>query len=304
MQKTISRFKLLAALSICAPLASASLSTGPGGSGVTVGQSGLISTLDYSDTFTGTDAGGQPNRPFVPAVQPAPAYVVENTYGNSSQNFHSPGLAAGVGNFSFASDTNGLVNGSPNYPGSSGAGSDTGITQTGGNVDFGLLYGLRSRYLVQVDAVASGDRVDITSGPAAEGIFQANSLSIFFRATGGVSLFNGTTDTPVPGYDTGLTGGGSWHNYAALFDQNAKTVELFVDEQSTGVIDLNTVAGGLYGNFSNGAVGAGEGLAGGENRSWLDNFQVGAPADVPEPGMIGVVGLMGVGALLRRRPSR
>lgn len=304
MKTAISRLKLLAALSICAPLASAALSTGPGGSGVTVGQSGLISTLDYSDTFTGTDAGGQPNRPFIAAVQPAPAYVVENTYGQPSQNFHSPGLGAGVGNFSFASDTNGLVNGVPSYPGSSGAGSDTGITQTGGNVDFGLLYALRSRYLVQVDAVASGDRVDITTGPAAEGIFQPNSLSIFFRATGGVSLYNGTTDTPVAGYNTGLTGGGAWHNYAALFDQNAKTVELFVDEQSTGVIDLNSIAGGLYANFSNGAVGAGEGLAGGENRSWLDNFQVGAPAGVPEPGMIGVLGLMGIGTLHRRRASR
>jgi len=72
---------------------------------------------------------------------------------------------------------------------------------------------------------------------------------------------------------------------------------LFVDEQSAGVIDLTTFAGGLYQNFSNAAVGAGGGLGAGENRTWTDNFQVGAP--VPEP--YGLVLLLAPAALLRRR---
>jgi hypothetical protein len=55
--------------------------------GVAVGSSTLIGTLDYSDTFTGTDAGGRPSRPFVPAVQPPEAYIVENSYGKPSISF-------------------------------------------------------------------------------------------------------------------------------------------------------------------------------------------------------------------------
>jgi hypothetical protein len=70
---------------------------------------------------------------------------------------------------------------------------------------------------------------------------------------------------------------------------------------SVGVIDLTTFAGGIYANFSNGAVGAGAGLAGGENRTWTDNFQVGAV--VPEPGTAALLAVPLVAGLLRRRRS-
>ena len=286
------------------PVASAAVMTGPGGRGVTVGQSGLIGALDYSDTFTQTDQGGRPNRPSTAALQPAAAYVVENTYGNPARNFQSQGLGAGVASFSFASDGPGLVDGNPAYPGSSGAGSATGITQTGGGLDYGLQYGLRDEYVVQVDAVAVGDRIDITSGAIPGTIFQGNSLSVFFRGdgSGNASLYNGTTDTPLrsefPTFNTGITGRGEWHNYAVRFDRVGKEIELFVDEVSVGTFDLTQFAGGLYQNFSNAAVGAGSGLAGGENRTWTDNFQVGAP--VPEPGALSLLSL-GVLGLLRRR---
>ena len=301
-----------AILALCANTASAVVTSGPGGRGVGAGNSSLIATLDYSDTFTGTADGGMPNRPYVAAVQGAPAYAVESNYGNPAVNFRSQSQPPGVAEFSFAADqpgTPGLVNGSPLYPGTSGAGSDLGFTQTGGGTDYGIPYGLRTRYLVQFDAVASSDRIDITSGPIPGTIFGAGFLSVFFRGdgSGNASLYNGALDTPIrneyPNFNTELLNDSQWHNYAALFDQAAKTIELFVDEQSKGVIDLNTFAGGAYGNFSNAAVGVGGGLGVGQNRLWTDNFQVGAP--VPEPATIALFGLGGAALLLaqRRRKS-
>jgi hypothetical protein len=298
----------VASVSICllAAGARATVVTGPGGQGVTAGQSSLIGVLDYSDEFTQTDQGGPANRPSAAALQPAAAYRVMNTYGKPSVNFQSQGQGTGVGNFSFASDGPGLINGTPNYPGSSGANSATGITQTGSGTDYGVPYGLRDQYVVQVDAVAVGDRIDITSGGIPGTIFQGNSLSVFFRGngSGNASLYNGTTDTPIqremPDFNTGITGSGQWHNYAVRFDRTGKEIELFVDETSVGVVDLTTFAGGLYQNFSNGAVGAGSGLAAGENRTWTDNFQVGGV--VPEPSALAVLGIPLVAFL--RRPRR
>ena len=303
-------FAAVVAVAAFAEPAGAAVLTGAGGQGVPIrttagGQgSDLIGVLDYSDTFTQTQQGGPPNRPETAAVQPAAAYVVQNTYGNPSVNFQTAGQPAGVASFSFASDGPGLINGVPSYPGTSGAGSATGFTQTGSGVDYGIAYGLRDEYIVQVDAVAVGDRIDITSGPNPGTIFQGNSVSVFFRGdgSGNASLFNGTTDTAVqsqiPGFNTGITGRGQWHNYAVRFDRTDQEIELYVDEVSVGVIDLTTFAGGLYANFSNGAVGAGAGLAAGETRTWTDNFQVGAP--VPEPGAAALLAVPLLAGLRRR----
>ncbi len=264
--------------------------------GVTVGSSSLFSTPDYSDSFTGTDAGGRADRPYVAAVQPAPAYVVENTYGNPPLSFQ---IGAG---FSFAADgagTPGFVDGTPAYPlgsapNASGAGSDTGFTQTGGAVDYGITYYLRDEYVVQVDAVQTPDRIDISSG-AGLGIFAPESLSVFFRGdgSGNASLFNGTVDTPIqaelPDFNTGIAGAGEWYNYAVRYDRMDQEVEIYVNEMSRGLIDLTTFAGGIYQGFSNATVGAG---GSGGNRVWTDNFQVGGngpatgmpPAPFPDPG--------------------
>jgi hypothetical protein len=280
--------------------ASAVISTGPGGRGVTAGQSSLFPTLDYSDTFTQTPLGGQPGRPAIAAPQPlVPGYVAEQTYGNASA------LYAG-NSFSFAAGdivgAGGLVQGnaSAQYPGSSGAGSATGITQTGGGVDYGLAYGMRDEYWVQVDASAVADRIDISSG-ATGGIFGTSSLSVFFRGdgTGKVSLFNGALDTPVPGINTTIAANREWHNYAVRYDRTDKEVEIYVDEVSRGIVNLNTFAGGAYANFSNAIVGAG-GSPGAGDRVWTDNIQIGgfgAPTspkfDHPNPGNIAAVpGLM------------
>ncbi len=277
--------------------------------GVAIGGSSLIGTLDYSDSFTGTDAGGRPNRPYQAAVQPAPAYLVENTYGKPAISFQ---IDTG---FSFAADsagTPGLVDGVPAYPlgmapNASGAGSNTGFTQTGGGIDYGIPYsGLRTSYVVQVDAVQVSDRIDISSG-SARGIFAPQSLSIFFRGdgSGNASLFNGSTDTPIrsiiPTFNTGITGAGQWNNYAVHYDALAERIQLFVNQNSVGTIDLNTFAGGIYAGFSNDFVGAGAGLAAGESRTWTDNFQVGAL--IPEPSTAALVlgGLALIGSLRGRK---
>jgi hypothetical protein len=263
--------------------------------GVRVGTSTLIDTLDYSDSFTGTADGGAPNRPYVAAIQGPGTYKVENSHGNVPSFFNPTG-------FSIAADKPGrpgLVDGSPSYPATSGAGSDTGFTQSGGSVDFAARYGLRDHYIVQADAIQVGDRIDVSSG-SAPGIFAPNSLSVFFRGdgSGNASLFNGAVDTSIqsviPSFNTGITGKGQWHNYAVRFDRTGKQLEIFVDEQSKGVIDLASFAGGIYQNFSNDFVGVGGGV-GTDNRVWTDNFQVGGQGAVPQLARIPIPGIFNTG---------
>jgi hypothetical protein len=269
------------------------VTTGPGGSGVTVGNSGLIGQFDLSDTFRGApDGSSNPLRVYVPMIQGPGAYVLENTHGNLSRSW--------TAGFSFASDgagDPGFVNGNPAYPGNpalnnntSGSGSGTGFTQTGSGVDYGTPFGLRNRYVAQFDAVQVADRIDITSSNTQGTIFGANSLSVFFRPTGHaneIGLFNGAVETP-----TGLTTGaalGTWNNYAVAFDRPSNSIEIFVNEVSRGTINLNTFAGGIYANYGNGNINFGAGLAGGENRTWTDNAQVGTMASAAVPGPASLV---------------
>jgi len=159
-------------------------------------------------------------------AQVAVVSVGENTYGHPQISFDKRE------GFSFAGDSAGLpgfVQGTPNYPvnlapNASGAGSDTGFSQTGGGIDYAIPYnGLRLQYFVQVDAVQVGDRIDISSG-SAPGIFAPQSLSIFFRGdgSGNASLFNGSVDTAIqtflPAFNTGITGAGQWYNYAVRYN--------------------------------------------------------------------------------------
>lgn len=281
------------------------------GSGVPVGNSDLIAPLDYSDTFTGSDFGGLNDRDGVGGYPlsiidypppgngiPGEGLAVEDNHGNPPQTWTD-------WKWSIARDA--TVNpGTAGYPGGSGAGSDTGMTQTGGGgVDWGIEYGLRNNFVVQADLVQTVDRIDVTAGAVRDMIFDPGNLSVFFRTTDHpdypeIGLFNAGIGEFDTGLNSGIAAPCEWHNYAVNFDLDEKRLEVFVDEVSRGVVDLATVGGGVFADLvlSNEAVGIG--YAGGD-RGWSDNFQVGAL--IPEPGtlLLAATGLAALAIFVWRR---
>ncbi|HBO44185.1 MAG TPA: hypothetical protein DD670_09680 [Planctomycetaceae bacterium] len=258
--------------------------------GVPVGSSSLIAVLDYSDTFTAYDFGGLEDRDgnngWNPGAVDYPAngtpgegLAVENCYGNPRRYW--PDWA-----WSNTRDEN-VINGSSLYPGNSGAGSDTGMTQTGGNFgnDWGFEYGLRNRFVIQYDAVQSQDRIDFVIGDTVATIWEPGNLAVFVRPFGSmtfpeVGLYNTVVGEVNSGLSSPIMYAGEWHNYAALFDIAARTIELYIDEVSIGVIDVNTVGGGVLAAvpMSNAVVNVGYSqYATAGDRMWTDNFQIGSP---------------------------
>ena len=228
---------------------------------------GLISEVDYADTFTvNTPArsDGLYNN------NGDGGYNIETTYSNPAATW-TP-----FSNFSFNSGGTTCCG----YPGDgANPGAASGVAQSGGN-DFSIAYGLRQSYVVSVDAILPGDRLDISSMPAPGAtIFSAGSLSIFFRRDTAslpyIGVFNGTTETPS-GVQTGVTDN-NWHNYAVHFDKPFNRLGLYVDGVLKTNLDLTTFAGGIYADYSNTAVGLGGSGPAGVNVFWADNFRVGAP---------------------------
>ena len=120
--------------------------------GITVGSSSLIGALDYSDTYTLTANGGNAGRPDNVFPVGSPGINVENNYSNAARAWQDS---------LWSLNTDASVIGGGGYPGGTGAGSATGLTQTGGASNGSFLYGVRSDFVVQFDAVQADDRVNI-----------------------------------------------------------------------------------------------------------------------------------------------
>ena len=264
------------------------------GTAIPVGSSSLISSLDYSDTFTLTEHGGNPGRLANVFPVGSPGIDLESTYGNPAQSW--------TDNVWTLSDDINVISGLTLYPGTSGAGSATGIIQRSKVAgDWGIDYGLRSDFIVQADFVQTTDRIDISIGAVRNDFFDVATLGICIRTSNHpfypeIGIFNSATGEQDTGLTSGIASAGTWHNYAVRFNLDQRELSVYVDETLRGLIDLDTVAGGLFSGFvpSNAAVNIG--YAGGD-REWADNFQVGAV--IPEPVTLSIL-LLGSVVFLRR----
>jgi hypothetical protein len=247
--------------------------------GVAVGKSKLIRQLHYSDSFTiGGGAVSAERQGYGAQTYPLPFGVdlVESSYGNPEQSW-------GSGPFSIATDAANFPTGVAPYPGTSGAGSDTGFTQRGGAGDWSLPYGLSDDFVVQFDYVQQPDRVDVTFGPSGGGIGDPGNISLFFRTSGHALAQVGLYSPGVGEFDTGLTTAiaapNTWNNYAVRVSLVDRTIEVFTNQVSRGVIDLKLVRDGAYaGLMANEFIGIG---GAGNDRQWSDNFQVGLAVAAP-----------------------
>jgi hypothetical protein len=257
--------------------------------GVRVGSSTLIKVVDYSDSFTTTDNLGLPDRDGLGGYPlgtidypvngtPGEGLAVENCHGHSQLYWNDE-------RFSIATDATALSSSQMPYYGGSGAGSDTGMSQRGGwhFGDEGIPYGIRDRFVIQCDAVQSLDRMNLIFGGVRDWMWDASNLAVFIRTTGQptfpeIGVINPTNAAGEinTGCTSGIAYSGEWHNYAALVDMTARTVEVFIDEVSRGVIDLDTVGGGALAGVTLSNAYVNVGWYGGD-RFWMDNFQVGSP---------------------------
>ena len=238
------------------------------GVGVPVTNSTVAGPLDYSDTFTeginGRVADGR--FPLTGA-----ALDVESTYG------HPPRAWTGA-KWSLRKDGNLFWTTASPDPQGSWAGSREGVTETGGSVDFGIEYGLRSDFVLQADAVQSDGRIALTTAAVRDTTEDARGLSVFFRSAGRaieVGLYNRTIGERDTGFRPALAAG-SWHNYAVRFDLARRLVTVYADGARLGTLDLATFAGGAFAGLdpSNGAVSVGVRHVRGD-RSWTTTWPSG-----------------------------
>src|SRR5262249_2529296 len=224
-----------------------------GGQGVPVGRSGLLTAVDYADTFTlgvGSRAGVTPGQHPLPAA----ASAVE-----TNGDLAPPATWLNNGLWAISTDAAAGAAGS-------GAGSAAGFVQGPAQDYVSIKYGLRPTYAVQFDMFQTAGRVSITSGANPGGFAPGQELSVFLYAddsgTPGVALYNqslGTTfvyDTPDGNPQAGaqvLRAGvrkGQWYNFAVTFDQAADTLALYNNERLLKVLDLRTFLGGAFREYS------------------------------------------------------
>ncbi len=245
--------------------------TGVACGGVPVGSSSLIRTLQYSDTFT-VGSAARPDG----AIPANPAgVVVEKSYGNPTRSWSGTLL-----NSSLNTDSNAH----PAYPGGSGAGSATGMTQYGGGRQVMMFQynSLSTDIVIQFDAIqtaAGADRVSIFLSDTANP-YTGKSLGIFFRPIDTIhsklGIYNPTLAEVDSGLSTGIASAAVWKNYAVHLKGSSAT--FYVNEVSLGTIDLATFSPGKdYSGYSTAYIGFGVDGANGTIK-WADNFQVGRAA--------------------------
>jgi len=241
---------------------------------VTVGTSKLITSLDYSDTFT----VGLPERPSG-NFPTGTGLNVEKSYGHPVQTWVWDALGT----------LNTDANAHELSPGGSEAGSDTGMSQFGGGERFGeqlqvIQYGLRDRYVVQVDAVQTSDRVIIWSSASADPFdTKSNSVGVFFRPSGNaieIGLFRPSVGEVGTDFLSTLTEN-TWNNYAVEFSAHA--VKIYVNQVLVGSLDLTEFDFGTFNNVSNAYVGYDALGSDVDWVKWSDNFQVGGGSHSVKP---------------------
>jgi hypothetical protein len=268
----------------------------------------LIGTVDYSDTFTTNAyrvAGAWP------VADVAAATVVENCHGNASRSWSYTTSTSPAGYPAFGSfATDSQIAAGYGYPGGNSAGSNTGITQSGGSYnDFGIAYDLRGNYVVQFDAVQTTDRIDVTTGSANDSIFSEHGLSVFFRTTGSgteIGLYSLNVGEKITGLSSGISISKTWHNYAVQFNCDAGTIGVYTDRVLRGTIDLKSSDYSAYWNVvdssTNDYVSVGGANAGAAvDILWTDNFQVGAAVPEPSSVILALSGLVGLLAYAWRK---
>lgn len=296
-------------IAICASAGSlqATTSVGPGGTGVAAGNSSLIQTYDYADSFTTGQSGSYRAGADIFPVSATDARV-ESRYGNPSRTWDVQWSLN-------QTKSNTLTS---RYPGETGAGSATGVTQSGsaGETNWGFQYGsLRNNVLVQYDGVQLTDRMNLTlKGAGTTGIDDGSGLSVFIRdqtiyGSRSIGIFRAGLGEFNPVFTSGIALPDTWNNYAAQFDFATKRISIYTNEVLRGVIDLSTVTTGMQsGSWANLSYstefvtygGATGGLGLERDRLWTDNFQIGQA--IPEPSSAALL-LGGAGLLFGRRRS-
>lgn len=244
------------------------------GVGVRVGRSTLAGPLDYSDSWTEGTRGRVADGSF-PVV--GAAVEIESNYGNPTRVWSGA-------KWSFRKDGNLFWTPASPDPRGNWSGSRSGITETGGGVDFGIEYGLRDDYVIQLDAVQTDGRIAITSAGARDTTARSDGISVFFHPAG-AAIEIGIYNVGVGERDTGFRPAlarNVFHNYAVRFRLPTKELWIYADERRLGVVDLDTFAGGAFAGVpvTNAAVTVGATVVL-NNRVWTDNFQVGAPCPTP-----------------------
>ena len=180
-----------------------------------------------------------------------------------------------------------------------------------GGSDFGIAYGLRSKFAVQADAVSLSDRVEINIGTVNDTLAPTGGLSVIFYAIGhgptdstgqfGIYANNGA-GLVMSGLASGLPETRTWHNIGAKFDLDAKTIDVYTDQVLRGHIDLTTYANGVFLNTFTSASNAYVSIGGSDtDRQWFDNFQVGSVVPEPTTTTLLLSGLFGLVAYAWRK---